>query len=199
MSGHRILSVRQQAHVPKDETGGRGRPGKQRIQCWTPPGGAMEDTRRQAGFRKLPAPVLPGSGAKGLSQPHRCIRPACKAPLFRRESLDHKRRAGRKPGRPGADGPRRLLLARAAVWHNATSACPRRRRGLSPQPRRPSRGVSRERFSLNFHLRRSRQNRATCASTSAPGAGRRGRGPGRNCISAVAPVRHDWATEAQPR
>ncbi|CAG9215216.1 hypothetical protein PSP6_340004 [Paraburkholderia tropica] len=40
---------------------------------WTPAPEPEERTHKNSAsktFRKLPAPVLPGSGAKGLSQPH---------------------------------------------------------------------------------------------------------------------------------
>src|SRR5471032_2928626 len=52
---------------------------------------------KRGGFRKLPSPVLPGSGAKGLSQPRRtflrCFKwmeTRAEAPLFRHRSLKHK-------------------------------------------------------------------------------------------------------------
>ena len=49
------------------------------------PGSMLSDERQRGRKRKtskLPAPVLPGSGAKGLSQPHRDVWSALKHPCF---------------------------------------------------------------------------------------------------------------------
>jgi len=112
--------------------------------------------------QKLPSPVLPGSGAKGLSQPRRVARnepsAALEAPLFRRRPLDHKsgkrrklsplrqirvalRRSGTMPaGRPrerpvAASPPALKRRLRRAGDH------PSARRQSAPRPGMPYRGA----------------------------------------------------------
>ncbi|MGF6977981.1 hypothetical protein QFZ94_006431 [Paraburkholderia sp. JPY465] len=123
-------------------------------------------------FRKLPAPVLPGSGAKGLSQPRRpgmkIMPPVGEAPLFRRRSLDHKRRGARKPAvrrrcRDFDLAPSNEMSMRSgpAVWHNAVTGAEKTRRARHSWPHawRRNHGGRRPR-KINFRLRASRQNRA---------------------------------------
>ncbi|MGF6540799.1 hypothetical protein OKW32_004085 [Paraburkholderia youngii] len=123
-------------------------------------------------FRKLPAPVLPGSGAKGLSQPRRPgmkIMPSVgEAPLFRRRSLDHKRRGARKPAvrRRGRDfdlAPSSEMPMRSgpALWHNAVTGAEKTRRARHSWPHAWRRHPGGRRLrKINFRLRASRQNRA---------------------------------------
>ncbi len=152
----------------------------------------LEETGRKADFRKLPAPVLPGSGAKGLSQPRRGVWPARKAPLFRRESLDHKRRRGPQTGaarapRPPIDAPTRGPLAQCNDG--------RMRHWCGFLRSRSASAVAAVCPRFILRLRRSRQNWATARN------GRPARATGRDHAaadrnSAVAPTRIAEPSEA---
>jgi hypothetical protein len=81
MSGHQILSVRQSAHVPKDETGGQGQPGM----------GVHKKQERRPGGRRTSRKYFPKTsragitriGCEGFLSASLQRLPAHEAPLFR--------------------------------------------------------------------------------------------------------------------